>query len=76
MYFLRLQKKAILDGVAEDSDTDWEVLAMEGFIGMAPDGATTTLGRGGSDYTAALMAIAVGADHLGEIYRCYRYVDS
>jgi len=57
-------KKAILDGVAEDSDTDWEILAMEGFIGMAPDGATTTLGRGGSDYTAALMAIAVGADHL------------
>ena len=31
---------------------------------MAPDGTTTTLGRGGSDYTAALMAIAVDADHL------------
>ena len=32
-----------------------------GFIGRAPDGATTTLGRGGSDYTATLLAAALGA---------------
>ncbi|HIB78416.1 MAG TPA: bifunctional aspartate kinase/homoserine dehydrogenase I [Flavobacteriales bacterium] len=63
-------KKAILKGVGEafvsdDGNVcDWEILAMEGFIGQSPDGATTTLGRGGSDYTAALMTIAVKADHL------------
>ena len=42
-------KKAILDGLAIESESGWEILAMEGFIGMAPDGSTTTLGRGGSD---------------------------
>ncbi|HYT74359.1 MAG TPA: hypothetical protein VEL79_06395, partial [Vicinamibacterales bacterium] len=33
------------------------VVVMGGFIGSGPDGATTTLGRGGSDYSAA----AIGA---------------
>ncbi len=33
----------------------------QGFIGGAPNGATTTLGRGGSDYSAALYAEAVDA---------------
>jgi aspartate kinase len=32
-----------------------------GFIGAAPDGRTTTLGRGGSDYTAALLGAALDA---------------
>jgi len=36
----------------------------QGFIGSSPDGATTTLGRGGSDYSAALFAEAVNADVL------------
>lgn len=35
-----------------------------GFIGGAPDGTTTTLGRGGSDYTAALLAQALQASVL------------
>ncbi|MGZ5380440.1 MAG: lysine-sensitive aspartokinase 3 [Thermoanaerobaculia bacterium] len=30
-----------------------------GFIGAAPDGSTTTLGRGGSDYSAALFGAAL-----------------
>jgi aspartokinase/homoserine dehydrogenase 1 len=30
-----------------------------GFIGEAEDGSTTTLGRGGSDYTAAILAAAL-----------------
>jgi len=33
----------------------------QGFIGSTIDGKTTTLGRGGSDYSAALFAEAVGA---------------
>ena len=32
-----------------------------GFCGRAPDGATTTLGRGGSDLTATVIAAALGA---------------
>ena len=32
-----------------------------GFIGTAPDGTVTTLGRGGSDLTATLLARALGA---------------
>ncbi len=32
-----------------------------GFIGAAPDGSLTTLGRGGSDLTATLMGRALGA---------------
>lgn len=35
-----------------------------GFCGLAPDGATTTLGRGGSDYTATLIAGAISADEV------------
>ncbi len=33
-----------------------------GFIGANQEGITTTLGRGGSDYTAALFGAALGAD--------------
>lgn len=32
-----------------------------GFVGRAPGGATTTLGRGGSDWSAALLGAAAGA---------------
>ncbi len=32
-----------------------------GFLGATPDGETTTLGRGGSDFTASIVANAVGA---------------
>jgi aspartokinase/homoserine dehydrogenase 1 len=35
-----------------------------GFIASNADGDTTTLGRGGSDYTAALVAAAVSADSV------------
>ena len=35
-----------------------------GFIGSTTDGVTTTLGRGGSDYSAAILAAAAKADEL------------
>jgi aspartate kinase len=35
-----------------------------GFIGCAPDGSTTTLGRGGSDYSATLLGAALAADEV------------
>src|SRR5439155_25196918 len=37
---------------------------VSGFIAAAVDGSITTLGRGGSDYTATLLAAALGADEI------------
>jgi len=39
-------------------------IIMAGFISSDTNGLTTTLGRGGSDYTAAIIAEAVKADRL------------
>lgn len=35
-----------------------------GFIGQSPNGVTTTLGRGGSDYSAAILGQALQADEV------------
>jgi aspartate kinase len=35
-----------------------------GFLGRTADGRTTTLGRGGSDYSAALIGAAIGAEEI------------
>ena len=40
------------------------VYVTQGFIGKTKDGMTTTLGRGGSDYSAAILAEGVNADIL------------
>lgn len=37
------------------------VPVVTGFVGSTADGVTTTLGRGGSDYSAAVLAAALGA---------------
>ncbi|WOT06933.1 lysine-sensitive aspartokinase 3 [Shewanella youngdeokensis] len=39
-----------------------QVIVTQGFIGADAQGATTTLGRGGSDYSAALLAEALRAE--------------
>jgi aspartate kinase len=39
-------------------------LVLTGFIGGAPDGSTTTLGRGGSDYSATLLGAALDATEV------------
>lgn len=40
------------------------VIVTQGFIGQEPKGRTTTLGRGGSDYTAALIGEALGMSRV------------
>jgi aspartate kinase len=40
------------------------VPVLGGFIGASEDGMTTTLGRGGSDYTAALVGAALSAREI------------
>jgi aspartate kinase len=46
-------------GIAESS-----VVVMGGFIGATEDGHTTTLGRGGSDFSAAIVAAGVDAEEI------------
>ena len=43
---------------------DWETAVMGGFISSDRNGEVTNLGRGGSDYTAAIMAAALDAEIL------------
>ena len=40
------------------------IVVVGGFVGIGPDGATTTLGRGGSDYSAALLGACLLADEI------------
>jgi len=41
-----------------------KIYVVTGYIGRTPEGVTTTLGRGGSDYTAAFFAMALGAEAI------------
>ncbi|MFP4483738.1 MAG: aspartate kinase [Spirochaetaceae bacterium] len=41
-----------------------ELSILQGFIGSDPSGVTTTLGRGGSDYTATIVGAALGAEEV------------
>jgi len=38
-----------------------EIPVLQGFIGATQEGVTTTIGRGGSDYTAAIVGAAIDA---------------
>jgi aspartate kinase len=40
------------------------VLVTQGFLGRTPEGFTTTLGREGSDYTAAILAYCTNAESV------------
>ncbi|BCQ36972.1 MULTISPECIES: lysine-sensitive aspartokinase 3 [Erwinia] len=46
------------------SRTDEALVVTQGFIGSEAQGRTTTLGRGGSDYTAALLGEALHASRI------------
>jgi len=41
-----------------------QVVVMGGFIASTENGVTTTLGRGGSDFTASLVGAGVGAEEI------------
>ena len=40
------------------------IVVMGGFIGSTQDGFTTTLGRGGSDFSAAIVGAGIGAEEI------------
>ncbi|NBW37552.1 MAG: aspartate kinase [Cytophagia bacterium] len=44
--------------------TSHKLFVTQGFIGRTPDGFTTTLGREGSDFTAAIFASCLSAESL------------
>ncbi len=43
---------------------DAKIILTQGFIGYSPEGLTTTLGREGSDYSAAIFAACLGASSV------------
>jgi aspartate kinase len=43
---------------------DEQIPVTQGFVGQTEDGTPTTLGRGGSDYTAALLGAALDAEEI------------
>lgn len=60
--FDKVQQKAqeiILPALQEDT-----VVVTQGFIGSTVKGVTTTLGRGGSDYSAAILGAALHAEEI------------
>ena len=56
----RVQAEAVVRPLLDAGQT----VVMTGFIGGAPDGRTTTLGRGGSDYSATLLGAALDATEV------------
>ena len=76
--WLDARKCVKTDTYYRDANLDWEKtktetltmvkgnnpLISQGFIGSAPNGMTTTLGREGSDYSAAIFAYALVADSV------------
>jgi aspartate kinase len=54
----RRLRKTILPLVAN------KVVVMGGFIASTEDGVTSTLGRGGSDYTASIVGAGLGAEEI------------
>jgi aspartate kinase len=50
---------AIIPALAKD-----KIVVMGGFIAATEDGVTTTLGRGGSDFTASIVGAGIGAEEI------------
>jgi aspartate kinase len=58
------QLSLIKELCAKAFDFSKHIYISQGFIGQDANGSTTTLGRGGSDYSASLIAEAIDADIL------------
>jgi aspartate kinase len=51
-------------GAAVPPVAEKRVAVLGGFIGATADGVTTTLGRGGGDYTASIVGAGIGAEEI------------
>jgi len=56
-----ITQKTLIENIAK---ADTQVCLMPGFVASSLSGDSTTLGRGGSDYTAAIVAAALHAEVL------------
>lgn len=62
---VRMEETATrLRGALARKIADGRLAVTQGFLGATADGRTTTLGRGGSDYSAALIGAALGATEI------------
>jgi len=53
-----------LNHVFRQAQTDGAVPVTQGFIGSTVDGLATTIGRGGSDYSASIVGAALDAEEI------------
>jgi aspartate kinase len=56
--------KRLAEVVTPIAEAEGKVAVMGGFIASTMEGVTTTLGRGGSDFTASIVGAAVGAKEI------------
>jgi aspartate kinase len=59
-----IQIREKVSGFLDNPEGAPAIALTQGFLGATQDGATTTLGREGSDYTAAIFAYALDADEM------------
>jgi len=57
-------ESSTFDNIQRYFESHDKLQIVTGFAGTTSKGETTTLGRGGSDYTAALFGAALGADEI------------
>lgn len=51
-------------GLIAEAYDGMDAVIMQGFVGVTEDGEPTVLGRGGSDYSASLIGMAVDAERI------------
>ncbi|TAL58620.1 MAG: aspartate kinase [Bacteroidetes bacterium] len=59
-----LTQKLVTERVPLSEGVGGGITLTQGFLGQTPDGFTTTLGREGSDYTAAILAHCTNAESV------------
>lgn len=66
-----LKAEPVIDAIAEvvpplvsEAYDGMDAIIMQGFVGVTADGEPTVLGRGGSDYSASLIGMAVDAERI------------
>ena len=61
---LMAETTATLSAVMDPLLAERRIPVVGGFVGATREGVTTTLGRGGSDYSAAIIGAALGASEI------------
>ena len=61
---LMAETAAALSAVVDPLLADRRIPVLGGFVGASKDGVTTTLGRGGSDYSASIVGACLGASEI------------